>query len=549
MARGRENIGGEATAFAKFIVGLPRFLRRRMTYTEALAIIQQRLREREANFLSSIEHGVFRNPRSPYRAMLDVAGCQSGDLRQSVRQKGLEATLRALRDEGVYVTFEEFKGRQRIVRGGREIPAEAGDFDNPHFKQYFSVTTGGSSGAGRRVSMDLTHMLARLPQRVLIRHVQGVAGLPAANWSDIPPAGGLTGMLMSVPAGEVPPVWFSATQGGWDRSSRRFKLATDTALLVARLSGARVSWPRYLPFDQAGVLARWARDRIQESGGCTIHGSVSRMLRVAIAAAEEGIDLTGAIIRGGGEPPTQAKVAQITRTGAVFRSSYAYTEVGSVGTSCLSSDHPNDQHFLKDHLAMIQVPRQVPGFDIEVPAFCFTTLLPTAPKLLLNVESDDYGVVETRSCGCPWEALGFADHIQEIRSFRKLTGEGVTLVGSDMERILDEVLPGRFGGSALDYQLLEEEDEQGFTRLTLLVAPSVALPDERAPVAVMLEALHQIGAGGELSRLIWGQANTLRVRREAPRLTSRGKLMPLHLSRQPSRATQPEAGGAEARVP
>ena len=28
----------------------------------------------------------------------------------------------------------------------------------------------------------------------------------------------------------------------------------------------------------------------------------------------------------------------------------------------------------------------------------------------------------------------------QIRSFRKLTGEGVTLVGSEMERILDEVL-------------------------------------------------------------------------------------------------------------
>ncbi len=273
------------------------------------------------------------------------------------------------------------------------------------------------------------------------------------------------------------------------------------------------------------------------------------MLRVAIAASEEGIDLTGAVIRGGGEPPTPAKVERITRTGAVFHSSYAYTEVGSVGTSCLSSGHPNDQHFLKDHLAMIQAPRQVPGFDLEVPAFCFTTLLPTAPKLLLNVESDDYGTVETRSCGCPWEELGFPDHVVDIRSFRKLTGEGVTLVGSDMERILEEVLPGRFGGSALDYQLLEEEDEQGFTRLTLLVSPGVALEDERAPVEVMLEALQRIGAAGGTSRLIWGQANTLRVRRETPRLTSRGKLMPLQLSRQPPRPTLADAVPGEGGAP
>jgi len=92
----------------------------------------------------------------------------------------------------------------------------------------------------------------------------------------------------------------------------------------------------------------------------------------------------------------------------------------------------------------------VPGSDITVDAFHFTTLLPTARKLLLNVESDDYGVVETRSCGGPLESYGYTEHLRQIRSFRKLTGEGVTLVGSEMLRILEEVLPARFGGSPLD---------------------------------------------------------------------------------------------------
>jgi hypothetical protein len=308
--------------------------------------------------------------------------------------------------------------------------------------------------------------------------------------------------------------------------------ATHAALGVARLSGAPVSWPEYLPFDDALRLAQWARDQLRESGRCTMHGSVSRMLRVAVAATEAGIDLTGAVIRGGGEPPTAAKVAQITRTGASFHSSYSYTEVGSVGTSCLASSHPNDQHFFRDHLALIQAPRQVPGFDIEVSAFCFTTLLPTAPKILLNVESDDYGIIESRRCGCPWEELGLSDHLLEIRSFRKLTGEGVTLVGSDMERILEEVLPRRFGGSPLDYQLLEEEDAQGFTRLVLLVAPSVALPDAHAPIQVLLDAVQQLGSSAGSARQVWGQAHAFQLRREAPRLTARGKLMPLQLARQ-----------------
>jgi len=541
----RDKIGAEALAFARFITGLPRFLRQRVSFEQGRAIIQQRLREREQNFLASIQQGIFANPQSPYHAMLELAGCAYADLERSVGERGLEGTLRMLRDAGVYVTFEEFKGRQPIVRSGRTIPAGERAFDNPDFRRYLGTSTGGSTGAGRRVNIDLTHMSAWLPHRALSRRFQGITGLPAANWSNIPPAGGLTGQLMSVALGGEPPRWFSVTDPSLSAGGLlRFKLATHAALTVARLSGARVRWPEYLPLDRAADLARWCRDRIKESGGCTVHGSVSRILRLAVAAQEAGIDLTGAVLRGGGEPPTHAKVAQITRTGAKFYSGYAYTEVGSVGTCCLNSKEPNDQHFWRDHLAMIQAPRQVPGFDIEVSAFCFTTLLRTAPKLLLNVESDDYGIVDTTPCGCPWEELGLPEHIREIRSFRKLTGEGVTLIGSDMERILEEVLPGKFGGSMLDYQLVEEEDERGFTRLTLLVAPGVTLPDEQAAVEMVLQGLLGIGVVGDTSRNIWRQAGTVRVRREPPRLTSRGKLMPLQLARQARKPMASAGNGA-----
>jgi hypothetical protein len=298
---------------------------------------------------------------------------------------------------------------------------------------------------------------------------------------------------------------------------------------VARLAGASVSWPKHLPFDNAVVLARWARDQVQRAGACTIHASVSRILRIAVAAKEHGINLQGTVLRGGGEPPTPAKVAQIVATGATFRSSYAFSEVGTVGSSCINATSPNDQHFMRDHLAMVQAPRLVPGFDIEVPAFCFTGLLASAPKLLLNVESDDYGTVDTRPCGCEWERLGFPQHIRDIRSFRKLTGEGVTLVGSDMERILDEFLPSRYGGSALDYQFAEEEDERGFTRLILRVAPTIALGDEGAVVEFVLNALDSLGSAGSVVQYTWRNAGTLRIRREAPTMTGRGKLLPLDM--------------------
>jgi len=76
---------------------------------------------------------------------------------------------------------------------------------------------------------------------------------------------------------------------------------------------------------------------------------------------------------------------------------------------------------LKDSLALIQYPRQVTGPEIKVQAFNFTALLPSAPKLLLNVESDDFGVIEMRSCGCPFKNYGLTEHVRDLCSFGKLT--------------------------------------------------------------------------------------------------------------------------------
>lgn len=520
-------IGSELRAFAGFLAGLPRLVRIRMTVPQALAIVQERLRHRERNFLSVVERGAYGNPRSPYRALLAMAGCTLGDLRALVASDGLEGALMRLRRDGVYVRFEEFKGLEPIVRGSLTIHAVPSDFDNVTSARYYTTTTGGSTGVGRRVLLDLGHLEASLPSRIMVRHAQGITGIPAASWSDLPPGGGLKAVLLQAAAGEPALDWFTARALNERAVPRRYRLATHAALTVARVAGAKVAWPRHVPFDQAIVLARWAREQVQRVGACTIHASVSRILRIAIAATEAGVDLTGAVLRGGGEPPTTAKVAQIVRTGATFHSSYAFTEAGSVGSSCLRAEGPNDQHFMRDQLAMIQASRPVPGFDLDVPAFCFTSLLPSAPKLLLNVESDDYGTVDTRPCGCLWETLGFREHILDIRSFRKLTGEGVTLVGSDMERILDEHLPARFGGTPLDYQFVEEEDERGFTRLTLRVSPTIALGDDTAIVEFVLQALARTSVAGALAQDSWRQAGTLRIRREVPVLTARGKLMPL----------------------
>jgi hypothetical protein len=111
-----------------------------------------------------------------------------------------------------------------------------------------------------------------------------------------------------------------------------------------------------------------------------------------------------------------------------------------------------------------------------------------------------------------------------------------------MIHVLEEVLPARFGGSPLDYQLLEEEDEQGFTRLCLLVSAKVDIADEANVIEAVLDALGQSSVAADAARAIWSQARTLQVQRKEPIWTERGKLMPLHLNQCLERSTQAPRG-------
>ncbi|HEY2990317.1 MAG TPA: hypothetical protein VGL11_21560 [Candidatus Binatia bacterium] len=524
------NFFSDVKMYWRFAAGLRDFLRHTVSLEEARAIVRRRMAERENNFLRLLERGIFGYPRSPYLPLLKLAGCEMGDLRNMVRAHGLEGTLGALRRAGVYVTFEEFKGKIPIVRNGQTIPVRARDFDNPYLNHYYSAETGGTTGAGTRIAIDLDHLAADTPFNMLALDAQGVLNAPKAIWRGVLPDGsGLNYVMRGAKMSRLPEKWFTPITREDYKPAVKYRLATRAIALAGRLSGVPIPRPEPITFREPGAIARWARDALLVEGRCLIFCLVSNALRVCVAAQKLGIDLTGATFEVGGEPPTISKANTIAISGARCYPTYHFGECGRVGMGCARPVDGNDVHFFKDGLAVIQHPRQVPGFDLTVQAFCFTTLLPTVPKLMLNTEIDDYGVIETRSCGCPLEDYGYSEHIREIRSFRKLTGEGVTLVGSEIEAILEEILPARFGGSPLDYQLLEEEDEKGFTKLSLLVSPAVAITDETAVIRTLLEALGRQNVAGGLTRAIWGQAKTLRIKRMEPLPTARGKLMPLHL--------------------
>lgn len=520
--------------YGRFAWGLRGFLRHTLSLEEAKTIIKRRMAERETNFLRLVKRGIFGYPKSPYLPLLKLAHCELADIENMVRTRGLEDTLRALREAGVYITFEEFKGRKPIVRSGKVFLVKDHDFDNPYLSRYYKGETGGTTGAGTRVIMDLDHIGAQASFQMVAMDAHGLLGVPAANWWGIlPDPTGLLSILLRARYRCLPQKWFFPITKRDFRPSLKNRLATHFIIKMGRWFGAPIPWPEPVPLDLANVVAKWVADTLKDHAECLLTAHISMLMRVSLAAQEEGLDLTGAIFMGGGEPPTPTKVREITRSGAHYLPLYFFTETGAVGWGCVRPVDINDLHLFKDGLALIQYPRQVPGSEITVNAFNFTTLLPTAPKVMLNVEIDDYGVIETRSCGCPLESYGYTEHVRQINSFSKLTGEGVTLVGSEMVRILEEVLPARFGGSSLDYQLLEEEDEKGFTRLSLVVSPKIEIKDEEEVIEVVLEALRRSSVAADMARAIWNQAKTLKVKRREPIWTTRGKLMPLHLSQRP----------------
>ena len=536
--------------YARFATGLRRYLRHKLTLEEARAVVQRRLAEREANFLRLVEKGIFGHPRSPYLPLLKLAQVELGDIRNMVRDKGLEGTLHALHDAGVHITFEEFKGRQPIVRQGQTIPVSARDFDNPHLRHYYQAQSGATTGAGTRVTKDLDHVGDQVPLIMLGFDAHGILHAPWAVWFEILPGqAGIANMLFGARMGNVPRKWFSSHTGRDSGSSTRRIAATQLIVVLARLFGSPIPWPERVTLDQAPAVARWAAEMVKAHGACMLNTSVSRNLRVCLAALEEGLDLTGLTCWGASEPPTLGKVRDITGAGARWVPDYAFVEAGFVGVGCARPADSNDIHFAKDALALIQRPRQVADTGITVDAFCFTALLPSAPKILLNVESDDYGVIEQRTCGCPLESCGFTEHLRHIYSFGKLTGEGVTLVAGDMIRILEQVLPARFGGSPLDYQLLEEEDEQGFTRLNLLIHPRIEISDEAEVIDTVLDALRQGDGAAHMAQALWSQAKALRIQRKEPIWTAQGKLMPLHLGKRSDRSRGGSSGSPSAPRP
>jgi hypothetical protein len=521
----------DAIKYSRLALGLRGFLRETITLEESKRVIAERLCNREKNFLSLVQKGIYQNPKSPFFKLLGVAGCEYGDIESGVNQDGIEATLKKLLAAGVYVSWEEFKGRKEVLRGGRRFSFSERDFDNPFLPVYYQTQSSGSRSAGTRTTFDLGNMSATSYYRLLMLVVNNALDIPLGLWKPVFPAGsGMSTVLMQWRTGKPVVRWFSPVDERQAQSSLLHRLATRYIIYGGRLWGAKLAKPEYVGLDEAIKVAQWMADTKKQSGGCCLMCSPSSAVKLCQAAIENGLDIEGTRIIVSGEPLTPAKRQQIEAVGASVTPRYSNSESGGIGYGCLEADATDDIHLFHDRLALIQHQRRVENADIYVDAFLVTTLLPSTPKILLNMESDDYGVMETRSCGCVFGQLGFDTHIHDIRSFSKLTGSGITIVGTNFVRILEEVLPAKYGGAATDYQLLEEESRQGQTYLSLIVSPNVGVVDESDVITTVLNELRRVPHSGKLTAGVWAQAKILRVKRMYP-ISKMGKVMTLQLTK------------------
>jgi hypothetical protein len=521
-------IAQELRPVVRYAVGYRSFVRERVSGGAALTRVRDRLANRNKSFLRFVKRRIYSHSKSPYLPLLRAAGCEFGDLKGLVERNGLEHSLAALAAAGVRISIDEFKARVPITRGQLTLTVAERDFDNPYLAHHLEVRSGGTRSAGTRVLVDLDFIRILADDTALAFDAHRLWNTKLALWL---PVGGTALIAVNIFAklGCPPARWFTHVTprilGPKMRLWHRFVVSWG------RWMGGELPEPEYAPLADAARIALWMASEIRNGQRPCLMTYASSAVRICRTAQEDGLDLRGAHFITIGEPLTLAKRKAIEGAGAQILVRYAVTEAGILGYGCAEGSDSDDIHFLSDNLALIRHSRYVGPDRTPVQGLLVTSLLAESPKVLLNVETGDYAEVTERECGCPLGRAGLGTHLAGIRSFEKLTGEGMTFVGTRLISVLEEVLPQRFGGQPSDYQLVEVEDASGITRLELLINPAVGPVNEAAVVETFYSALNS-GGGMRTMGEIWKQADILQVRRVTPIATRMGKILPFHLAKQ-----------------
>lgn len=510
---------------ARVLGRLPAYLRHPLTIPECRAILARRLARRATGFLELARRAVFEHPESPYRALLRHAGCEPGDLERLVHHDGIEGALRTLCRAGVYLTIDEFKGRRPAVRGSASIDIDPDRLCNPLCMPHVWSSTGGSRGPAMRVRLDLECVRERAVNMFLALDARGGAGWRNAVWG----IRGISPLLWYSACGGPASRWFVQLDPAMRDTRVRFLWSARTLIWASRLARVPLPKPEYVPIERPQPIVDWLRQTLAAGEVPHLWGSPSAVVRLCEEAARTSVDLDGARFTITGEPVTSARLAAIRRVHGDASPDYGAVESGgTIAYGCLAPQAPDEVHVFNDLNAVIEA--DAPAFPAG--ALLVSSLQDTAPFILLNVSMGDRAAITQRPCGCAMERLGWDTHLHDIHSFEKLTAAGMTFDDSDVIRILEEVLPSRFGGGPTDYQLIEDTREDGHARLRLLVHPQVGPLDATALRDVFVRA---VGGDDEVRSEMaaqWRDGGFLDIDRSAPQRTETGKV--LHLIAAPA---------------
>ena len=243
--------------------------------------------------------------------------------------------------------------------------------------------------------------------------------------------------------------WFATAGGG----SVTYRLVSAYLHTLVRRAGG-LPKPEFITSRDVQKVGQYLVGMVQDGLRPCVNASPSDAIHVCLAMQKRGISLQHVTFLLGYEPLTRVRREMIEAAGAEAVMTYGFSEGGTVGQQCPRPTAPDDIHIASDAFAVIQRARHLDNEE-TVDALLLTAIRPASPKVMLNAEIGDYAVLETRECGCLFDELGYYRHLHTIRSSEKLTGSGVTFIGADVFRLLEEVLPRKFGGTLADYQLIQ----------------------------------------------------------------------------------------------
>jgi hypothetical protein len=515
----------DALIGARLLARVPRLVRAVEGDADARSDLARRLRNRAGDFLTLVKRGVFAQRNNPYHALLRRCGCDYGDLARLVTRDGLEAALRSLFREGVYLTLDELKGRQPIVRGSTVVEAGPGRLRNTAAGRHLPMRSSGSTGRRTTLAIDISLLREGSVDYGLVIGARGAGDRwRHATWG-VPGGADVIRVLRCLAVDGILDGWFWQVDPGSGRLPLRYRWSAGVLRLACALGGRRL--PSRIAVPPAGPepIVRWMAAVLAAGRVPHLMTFPSAAVRVAEAARAMGVDLHGAQFSLGGEPTTAARLATVRGTGAVAVPHYGASELGTlVAFGCLAPAETDDLHLLQHVVAAIQPGPDADGTALPDDTVLLTSLRPRAPLILINADLGDRATLGPRNCGCALQDLGWTTHLHTIRSHRQLSAGGMTISDHAVSRILEQVLPAKLGGGPADYQLVEDEREDGRARIRLVIGPAVGPVDSEHAAEVFFDALAEDGPS-RIAALQWRHAGVLQVERRAPGLTPGGKVL------------------------